>query len=250
MMGASYSAWKIEKPESSSAAADLGASVDFRKHRMYLASKRPEIDNRCTLQSGIARNDPYDLLFPHKPISNWLPKSRLSSASPHPISLVQTPRNQHREGAAVRIERIVSGGQTGVDRAALDVAIALEIPHGGWCPLGRIAEDGPIPSWYQLEEHSSPKYTDRTKRNVIDSDATLVLYSSKLEGGTFKTYRYAECIAKPCLKIRLTHPGRIERVHEWLEKSNVRTLNIAGPRASKEPEIYQCAFDYLMRIFG
>lgn len=153
-------------------------------------------------------------------------------------------------GSSPRIERIVSGGQTGVDRAALDMAIAMGLPHGGWCPLGRIAEDGPIPDHYLLEEHPSPRYSDRTKRNVLDSDATLVLYSSHLEGGTFKTYRYAESVAKPRLKIRLTHPGRIERVHEWLEKSNIRILNVAGPRASKEPEIYQSAFDYLMRVFA
>jgi len=153
-------------------------------------------------------------------------------------------------GASLRIERIVSGGQTGVDRAALDVAIELQIPHGGWCPLGRIAEDGLIPDRYQLEEHTSPKYSDRTKRNVIDSDATLVLYSSILEGGTFKTFRYAESIGKQCLKIRLSHAGRIERVSEWLEKANARTLNIAGPRASKEPEIYRRAFDYLMQVFA
>jgi Circularly permutated YpsA SLOG family len=150
----------------------------------------------------------------------------------------------------LRIERIVSGGQTGVDRAALDVAIALGIPHGGWCPLGRIAEDGQIPSCYRLEEHPSPKYSDRTKSNVIDSDATLVLYQADFEGGTLKTFRYAENIAKPCLKIRLSHAGRIQRVHEWIEKTNIRALNIAGPRASKEPEIYQRAFDYLMRVFG
>lgn len=229
----------------------MRASVDLGKHRLYLASKRPEIDNRCMSQSGIAWNDPYDLLFPHKPICDSCPKE--------PSIISETSRNKSVPNAAtksespkdaVRIERIVSGGQTGVDRAALDVAIEIDIPHGGWCPLGRIAEDGPIPSRYQLEEHPSPKYSDRTKRNVIDSDGTLVLYLSNLEGGTFKTFHYAECIAKPCLKIRLTHPGRIERVHEWLAKCNVRTLNIAGPRASKEPEIYQRAFDYLMRVFA
>ena len=148
------------------------------------------------------------------------------------------------------VERIVSGGQTGVDRAALDVAIALEIPHGGWCPLGRIAEDGPIPDCYQLDEHPSPKYADRTKRNVIDSDATLVLYSSILEGGTFKTFHYAENLGKPCIKIRLSHPGRMERVRDWLISNRVRSLNIAGPRASKEPEIYQSAFDYLMKLLA
>ena len=148
------------------------------------------------------------------------------------------------------LERIVSGGQTGVDRAALDVAIALDIPHGGWCPLGRIAEDGPIPDFYQLAEHPSPKYADRTKQNVVDSNATLVLYRSSLEGGTLKTFMYAEHQGQPCLKIRLTHPGRLERVREWLIGNQVRTLNIAGPRASKEPEIYQCAFDYLMKLLA
>ena len=150
----------------------------------------------------------------------------------------------------MQVDRVVSGGQTGVDRAALDSAIALGIEHGGWCPLGRIAEDGPIPNCYLLEEHLSPKYADRTKSNVVDSDATLVLYRSSLEGGTLKTFRFAESACKPCLKIRLTHPGRMERVWEWLVRYNVRTLNIAGPRASKEPEIYQNAFDYLMKLLG
>ena len=143
----------------------------------------------------------------------------------------------------------MSGGQTGVDRAALDVGIALGIAHGGWCPFGRIAEDGPIPDLYHLHEHPSPKYSDRTKQNVIDSDATLIFYGSSLEGGTLKTFRYTETLGKTCLKIRLTHPGRVERVREWLVHHQVRTLNVAGPRASKEPEIYQRAFDYLVKLF-
>ena len=146
--------------------------------------------------------------------------------------------------------RIVSGGQTGVDRAALDVAITLEIPHGGWCPLGRLAEDGPIPDYYLLQEHPSPKYSDRTKRNVQDSDATLVLYRANLEGGTFKTLHYAQSIGKPCLKVNLTHPGRIERVREWLVDNRVQTLNVAGPRASKEPEMYQRSVDFLQKLLG
>lgn len=148
------------------------------------------------------------------------------------------------------VHRIVSGGQTGVDRAALDVAIALGIPHGGWCPLGRIAEDGKIPDRYQLEEHPSPKYSDRTKRNVLDSDATLVLYGTLLGGGTFKTFRYAENLGKPCLKIRLSHPWTIECVQEWLSNNRVQTLNVAGPRASKEPELYQRTVDFLYELFA
>ena len=137
-----------------------------------------------------------------------------------------------------------------MDRAALDVAIALAIPHGGWCPLGRLAEDGPIPSCYQLDELASSKYSDRTKRNVLDSDATLVVYRSTLEGGTFKTLRYAESASKPCISVSLLRPGTIQRVENWIVENNVRTLNVAGPRASKEPKIYDSAVVYLMKLLG
>ena len=108
----------------------------------------------------------------------------------------------------------------------------------------------PFLNFYHLREHPSPKYSDRTKCNVIDSDATLILYGSNLEGGTFKTFRHAETLGKPCLKIRLTHRGRFERVREWLVHHHVLTLNVAGPRASKEPVIYQRAFDYLVELFS
>jgi len=148
------------------------------------------------------------------------------------------------------VARIVSGGQTGVDRAASDAAIALRIEHGGWCPLGRIAEDGPIPDHYQLREHSSPKYSDRTKRNVMDSDATLILYRTSISGGTLATARYAERIGKPNLGIPLSNPGSLERVRDWIIKNHVQTLNIAGPRASKEPLVYQEAYDYLLQLLG
>ena len=180
--------------------------------------------------------------------STWLSSEQTNISDLTPKPRVKLQGNRLALKPPWLLDRIVSGGQTGVDRAALDVAIALKIPHGGWCPLGRIAEDGPIPDCYQLEEHPSPKYSDRTKQNVVDSDATLVLYHSILEGGTLKTFMHAGNLGKPCLKIRLTHPGRMERVRDWLESNRVRTLNIAGPRASKEPEIYQCAFDYLMQL--
>lgn len=85
------------------------------------------------------------------------------------------------------VRRIVSGGQTGVDRAALDVAMQLSIEHGGWCPRGRLAEDGTIPSRYDLRETRSAKYHVRTERNVVDSDATLILYRKSLTGGTLLT---------------------------------------------------------------
>ena len=149
-----------------------------------------------------------------------------------------------------RVEKIVSGGQTGVERAALDAAIFVGLLHGGWCPNGRRAEDGPIAACYELEELESTQYADRTKRNVLDSDATLVLYTNVLQGGTFLTWRYAVKQCKPCLKICLTHPGRVQRVRDWLTRNQVRTLNIAGPRASKEPGGYDLAFEYLMLLFG
>ncbi|MCX7173435.1 MAG: putative molybdenum carrier protein [Proteobacteria bacterium] len=85
------------------------------------------------------------------------------------------------------VTKIVSGGQTGVDRAALDWAVQQGIPHGGWCPKGRIAEDGAIDSRYELQETNSAKYPQRTKQNIIDSDGTLILNSGELDGGSLET---------------------------------------------------------------
>ena len=92
------------------------------------------------------------------------------------------------------IRKIVSGGQTGVDRAGLDVALFLQVQHGGWCPLGRLAEDGQIPAKYELKETESSEYGFRTEQNVIDSCGTLILYCEKMSGGTFLTYRMAETL--------------------------------------------------------
>ena len=100
---------------------------------------------------------------------------------------------------AAMIKRIISGGQTGVDRAALDWAIANGIQHGGWCPAGREAEDGAIPAKYQLQEIAGG-YQKRTRANVSDSDATLIIsLAEELTGGTFETRKYAVNIGKPWL---------------------------------------------------
>jgi hypothetical protein len=144
---------------------------------------------------------------------------------------------------------IISGGQTGVDRAALDWAIAASIQHGGWCPRGRLAEDGPIAQVYRLTELQSTQYADRTRKNVDDSDATLILYGRKLEGGTLLTARYAERIGKPVCKVRLYGVRPTRKVRDWLEAIRPDRLNIAGPRASNHPKIYELAFDYLTEIF-
>lgn len=149
-----------------------------------------------------------------------------------------------------RIERIVSGGQTGVDRAALDVAIELDIPHGGCCPRGRRAEDGIIPKEYQMQESDSEQYADRTRQNVLDSDGTLILYGDRLEGGTLLTARFADGQGKANHRVRLS--GRISFVAciEWLADQNIRILNVAGPRASKDPEIYSKAKSFLKQLLG
>ncbi len=149
-----------------------------------------------------------------------------------------------------RVDRIVSGGQTGVDRAALDVAIELELPHGGWCPRGRKAEDGLIPPIYELTELPSDFYADRSRKNVDDSDGTLILYGGKLEGGTHLTARYALSIGKPCHRVRLFGRPSFLACGDWLRRHDIRTLNIAGPRASKEPKIYESAKRFLLQLFG
>ena len=99
--------------------------------------------------------------------------------------------------------KIISGGQTGVDRGALDAAMELGIPHGGWCPRGRTAEDGRIPDRYQLRETDSPDYSFRTEQNVLDSDATLILYRGRIAGGTELTLRLARQHGRPHLVVDL-----------------------------------------------
>lgn len=148
------------------------------------------------------------------------------------------------------VEKIVSGGQTGVDRAALDAAIKLGIPHGGWCPRGRLAEDGPIAAVYQLLEHPSGDYSDRTQQNVVDSDATLILYKSRLSGGTALTNRLAKQLDKPLLRVRLDCKIDFARIASWLRDNNVKVLNVAGPRGSSDAELHPLAFQMICKLFN
>ena len=141
---------------------------------------------------------------------------------------------------------LVSGGQTGVDRAALEVAIALGIGHGGWCPAGRIAEDGSVPSRYQLRETESPEYPVRTEQHVIDSDATLILYEGKIKGGTQLTRRICRRLKKPHLAIRIDAEN-LAAVRLWLREQQPQVLNVAGPRESNFPGIFQRSMDFLLR---
>jgi hypothetical protein len=149
-----------------------------------------------------------------------------------------------------RLERIVSGGQTGVDRAALDVALSLNIACGGWCPRGRRAEDGRIPARYPLQEMASPSYSSRTIENVTDSDGTLILTVGRIAGGTLLTKNVARTRQKPCLVINLKKPPEVAVAHDWLEKHAIRVLNVAGPRASQTPEAYRLAAGFLLRVLS
>lgn len=140
-----------------------------------------------------------------------------------------------------RIRRLVSGGQTGADRAALDAALAVGIEVGGWVPRGRRAEDGAIaPRYPNLEETDSADPRVRTEGNVRDADATLIVSHGALRGGSAFTLEVARRLGRPVLHLDLTETGGAEaarRVSAWLEATRPATLNVAGPRASQDPEI-------------
>jgi len=148
----------------------------------------------------------------------------------------------------MRLQKIVSGGQTGVDRAALDAAMAHDVPVGGWCPQGRRAEDGPIPDCYPLRETPSVEYRQRTAWNVRDSDGTLIVAEGTLEGGTALTRREAEQQRRPVLHVRPDDPVPVEMILGWGDTNGVRVLNVAGPRASEAEGIYQRARDLLAAV--
>ncbi len=143
---------------------------------------------------------------------------------------------------------IVSGGQTGVDRAALAWAISHRFAHGGWCPKGRRAEDGKIPARFKLRETKSGSYSDRTKRNVKDSDATLIIVRGKPTGGTALTERAALRMGKPFFVAKIGE-SPAEMVRLWLMQNVPAVLNVAGPRESGAPGIGRQTRRYLSDIF-
>ena len=139
----------------------------------------------------------------------------------------------------MELERILSGGQTGADRAALDWAIANNVPHGGWCPLGRLAEDGRIDDQYSLRETPSPNYIQRTEWNVRDADATVIFsLAPALSGGSLATAELAAAMGKPWLHLSAARESdAADRLRDFLHEHRPRTLNVAGPRTSSEPEV-------------
>ncbi|MEW5774286.1 MAG: putative molybdenum carrier protein [Thermodesulfobacteriota bacterium] len=145
---------------------------------------------------------------------------------------------------------IISGGQTGVDRAALDAALALGLPLGGWCPRGRRAEDGTIPPVYSLRETASSGYASRTLRNVREADATLILCRGRLSGGTGLTAALARKLGKPALVVDLAGKPSVRQVRSWARRHRVEVLNVAGPRESKCPGIQRQATRFLLQVLG
>jgi hypothetical protein len=139
------------------------------------------------------------------------------------------------------IKKIISGGQTGADRAALDAAIKLSLAHGGWIPKGRLTESGPLPPQYQLRETRSSSYAERTEKNVLEADGTMILSHGPLTGGSEYTREMAVKHRRPWIHIDLENNSPFHAatmINKWILGNKIEVLNVAGPRASKDPKIY------------
>jgi hypothetical protein len=154
-------------------------------------------------------------------------------------------------GAAM-ISKIISSGQTGADQAALDVAIKFGVPHGGWIDRGRKTENGRLPDKYQVQEMPPGSRANHAERNVIESDGTLILSHGKLTGGSEFVRKMAMHHGRPWLHIDLSRTIAFKaarKIRLWLKNHRIEVLNVAGPRASKDPEIYQDTVDVLEMAF-
>jgi hypothetical protein len=150
------------------------------------------------------------------------------------------------------IKKIISGGQTGADRAALDAAIKLGIPHGGWIPKGRITEEGPLSEKYQLQEMLTDSYAERTEQNVIDSDGTLIICRGKPTGGSDYTREMALKHRKKILHVDLNRTSSFDAaslISSWIKLNQIQILNVAGPRATKDRNVYVDVFRILEWTF-
>ena len=151
------------------------------------------------------------------------------------------------------IKKIISGGQTGADRAALDIAIKLNIPHGGWIPKGRKTEDGILPDKYQLKEMPTASYLKRTEQNILDSDGTLIISHRKLTGGSALTRKMAKEYNRPWVHVDMDKASisdASENVMQRIENNVIEVLNVAGSRASKNPGIYGVTFEVLKTVLS
>jgi len=149
--------------------------------------------------------------------------------------------------------KIISGGQTGVDRAALDAVLRHGIESGGWCPTGRLDEFGRIPDCYPLKELENGGFTERTLQNVKDSDGTVIIYPGKLSGGTEQTLHFCVDQRRPHELIDASNVSTekaAQLIAEFVRENKIDILNVAGPRASEWPEGYDYAFRTLDNFLG
>ena len=151
------------------------------------------------------------------------------------------------------IRKIISGGQTGADRAALDFAIGRGIPHGGWVPRGRRADDGPLSGHYLVTEMATPGYPERTERNVLDSDGTVIITHGAPRGGSALTIGFAKAHARPWLHLDLQKMEVVraaDRLRSWLVENHISVRNVAGPRTSEDARIYETTGEVLEETLG
>jgi len=144
----------------------------------------------------------------------------------------------------VKALKIISGGQTGVDRAALDVALRHGIKCGGWSPTDRLDEFGRIPDRYPVQELQGGGFTERTLQNVKDSDGTVVIYPGELRGGTEQTVRFCVDLKCPHRLIdvsKISAEDAAKLIADFVDKNKINILNVAGPRRSEWPEGYAYA---------
>jgi hypothetical protein len=151
--------------------------------------------------------------------------------------------------------KIISGGQTGADQGGLDFALKHGWPCGGWCPPGRRCETGRIPGRYPVREVEAGDYNERTRRNVQDADATLVITQQGfMEKGTGLTLAWCEQYGRPSFHYDISHPGLIlpedlADLYEWLKNNRIDVLNVAGNRESNSPGIQSLTLTLLERLF-
>lgn len=149
----------------------------------------------------------------------------------------------------MKVAAIITGGQTGVDRAAMDFALEHGIPLAGWCPKGRQAEDGMIDRKYPLRETPSAHYTQRTEWNIRDAGAIMIFTRGEITGGTALGLRTAQSLGKPVIVINCMQPPDIRTVRRWLRIHQGKKLGIGGPRESRCPGIYRETLDFMEKLF-